>query len=66
MDEYARGFMWGLIVGCVGMILIWVAVAEKVEGRKIASGYLTHHQRVYTVELFDTLDTPEGEPESRD
>lgn len=62
MDEYQKGFVWGFIVATVLVVLISVVIAAEVEDRKIAAGYLTRCQKVYTVELFDTLDTPEGEP----
>lgn len=62
MDEYQKGFTWGFIVATVLVVIIWAVAAAKVEDRKIANGYLTRLRKVYTVELFDTLDTPEGEP----
>ncbi len=62
MDEYQKGFAWGFIVAAILVVLIWVVVAGEVEDYKIANGYLTRCQKVYTVELFDTLDTPEGKP----
>ncbi len=62
MDDYQKGFVWGFIVAVVLVVILWTAVAAEVEDRKIANGYLTRCQKVYTVELFDTLDTPKGEP----
>ena len=61
MDEYGKGFMQGAIVAFVLVVLIWIAIAAEVEDRKIKSGYLTRGKKVYTVELFDTLDTPKGD-----
>ncbi len=60
MDDYQKGFLQGFGFAVVSVVLLWVAVAARVEDCKIANGYLTRHQKVYTVELFDTLDTPEG------
>lgn len=62
MDEYQKGFVWGFIVAAVLVVFLWIMAAAAVEDGKIRSGYLTRKQKVYTVELFDTLDTPEGEP----
>lgn len=63
MDECQKGVIWGFIVGCVLTMLLCIVIANEVEKRKVAKGYLTFHKSVYTVKLYDTLDVPEREGE---
>jgi hypothetical protein len=65
MSEYQRGFVHGFLAGVVLVVLWWIVIAAEVEDRKIEAGYLTRLDKVYTVKLFDTLDTPDSEGASK-
>ena len=49
----------GFIGGILCVVVIWLVAASLVEQAKISGGYLTYRNTVYSVTLYDTLDTPE-------
>ena len=60
-NEAPQGFCFGVgfVVGALCAFAVSWGVAEIVESHKVGSGYLTFENKVYSVELFDTLEIPE-------
>ena len=56
LDKFA--FWLGFIVGVLITAFVWFNVAVAAERLKVRDGYLTLDNKVYSVELFDTLDKP--------
>ena len=56
-DTNSSGLI-GFIVGIAIVVYIWFIVAGIAEDSKVRTGFLTHNNKTYTVELYDTLDAP--------
>lgn len=59
MSDSDKSLLVGFIGGILCVVVIWLVAASLVEQAKISGGYLTYRNTVYSVTLYDTLDTPE-------
>ena len=59
MDNDSRNVLIGIVIGVAITVLVWVAIAERIETSKVKNGYLTLKNKTYTVTLYDALDVPE-------
>ncbi|KKN38502.1 hypothetical protein LCGC14_0753060 [marine sediment metagenome] len=58
MDEYIKGFLHGVAVAIILMVVSWVTAAFEVEKKKVTEGYLTFQHKTYSVILYDELKQP--------
>ena len=57
-EDTTGGLITGLFLGWVTTLFFWIITAELTEQAKVTAGYLTYCDKVYSVTLYDTLDTP--------
>lgn len=60
MSDSEKGLCY-FIVGVLCTIVFWLMFADIIERHKVDSGFLTYENKIYKVELYDTLDVPEKE-----
>ena len=58
IDDEGINVLFGMLIGIIITVLLWIMVADQVEMSKVKSGYLTLKNKTYTVTLYDTLDSP--------